>query len=86
MKTKKELIKEAWGVHYNVLKNIIDDNGKAKNDDLPDNYCDACIFVLDGTYDKILCEGELFFRPKSLKGIENNNGWIRIKSVEDFPK
>ena len=25
-------------------------------------------------------------RPKSLQGIENNNGWIRIESEEDLPK
>lgn len=27
-----------------------------------------------------------FYRPKSLQGIENNNGWIRIESEEDLPK
>lgn len=26
------------------------------------------------------------FRPKSLKGIENNNGWIKIESEADLPK
>lgn len=26
------------------------------------------------------------FRPKSLKGIENNNGWIKIESEEDLPR
>lgn len=25
------------------------------------------------------------FRPKSLKGIENNNGWIKIESEKDLP-
>lgn len=25
-------------------------------------------------------------RPKSLQGIENNNGWIKIESEEDLPK
>jgi hypothetical protein len=25
------------------------------------------------------------FRPKSLKGIENNNGWIKIESESDLP-
>lgn len=27
-----------------------------------------------------------FIRPKSLQGIENNNGWIKIESEEDLPK
>lgn len=26
------------------------------------------------------------YRPKSLRGIENNNGWIKIESEEDLPK
>ena len=26
------------------------------------------------------------FRPKSLNGIENNNGWIKIESEKDLPK
>jgi len=26
------------------------------------------------------------WRPKSLKGIENNNGWIKIESEADLPK
>lgn len=25
------------------------------------------------------------FRPKSLRGIEDNNGWIKIERVEDLP-
>ena len=28
----------------------------------------------------------LKWRPKALKGIEDNNGWIKIESVEDLPK
>ena len=27
-----------------------------------------------------------FWRCKSLQGIENNNGWIRIESEDDLPK
>lgn len=27
-----------------------------------------------------------YFRPKSLKGIENNNGWIKIDSEDDIPE
>jgi hypothetical protein len=26
------------------------------------------------------------WRPKSLDGIENNNGWIKIESKDDLPK
>ena len=31
-------------------------------------------------------ESEDVCRPKSLSGIENNNGWIKIKSEDDLPK
>jgi len=27
-----------------------------------------------------------YFRPLSLQGIENNNGWIKIESDDDLPK
>lgn len=30
--------------------------------------------------------GDLLYRPKSLKGIETNNGWIKIESENDLPK
>jgi hypothetical protein len=29
--------------------------------------------------------GYFFYRPKSLEGIEDNNGWIKIKSEDDLP-
>lgn len=29
--------------------------------------------------------GKMEWRPKSLQGIETNNGWIRIESEENFP-
>lgn len=29
---------------------------------------------------------DLIYRPKSLQGIEHNNGWIRIESEKDLPK
>lgn len=33
------------------------------------------------------CEYDLIkWRPKSLKGIENNNGWIKIESCNDLPE
>lgn len=40
--------------------------------------------------DKVFGEDEdglrIGVRPKSLQGIEDNNGWIRIESEEDLPK
>lgn len=33
-----------------------------------------------------LIDGIIFYRPKSLQGIENNNGWIKIENEADLPK
>ena len=30
--------------------------------------------------------GYHFYRPKSLEGIENNNGWKKLENREDLPK
>ena len=83
--TKEDVIKKAWGDYYKPYKHQIDENGllserfltngqlKELNDDLSIE-----IYRLDTGY--------YFYRPKSLQGIENNNGWIKIESEEDLPK
>lgn len=92
MKTKEEVIKEAYGSHYLEYRHLIDDNGgiiinwsvafynmdKSPNNDL----------VVDLVHDKIECyvNESGYILPKSLIGIENNNGWIKIESVSDLPK
>lgn len=73
MKTKEEIIREAYGEHYDKFKDSIDENG----------------WTEDTIYYFLVCEwhpdkwGKA--RPKSLEGIENNNGWKRIESEEDLP-
>lgn len=37
-------------------------------------------------FDTAINEGSSKWRPKSLQGIENNNGWIKIESENDLPK
>lgn len=95
MKTKEEVIKEAWG---NISDKINKDGwlyfGYACNgwDDVQDwldsNKLNSDRNYYDMKYDQ--CDnGDLIYveiRPKSLKGIENNNGWIKIESEEDLPK
>lgn len=82
--TKKEKIKEAWGEYYEENKKRIDENGwfnwfgrsrekmKQRQQLLVDNR---------NLFDK----DKYSYRPKELRGIENNNGWIKIKSEEDLP-
>lgn len=77
MKTKEESIKQAWG--NNIPNGGIDENGWSKK---------SCTY---GTFDVIKYDQQhylegAYIRPKSLKGIENNNGWIKIESEKDLPK
>ena len=75
--TKQETIKEAYGQYYDDC--MPDENGwfnvhnakiKFKNYYLLENFDE------EGNYR----------RPKSLSGIENNNGWIKIESEADLPR
>ncbi|MGS4345062.1 hypothetical protein ACKUSY_05510 [Myroides odoratus] len=91
MKTKEQVIKEAWGIHFNCIG---DKNREhcLKNDgwiitDMSDIDIEE---VSNPKYDsKFECYhfDEWFYkiRPKSLQGIEDNNGWIRIESKDDLP-
>ncbi|WP_312557888.1 hypothetical protein [Empedobacter brevis] len=81
--TKEEIIKEAWGELFEKYEDRIS---------LEDGY-------LHYKSSKVLKEvqsvfqnvqfmpggGVSIFRPKSLQGIEHNNGWIKIQSEEDLP-
>lgn len=75
MKTKEEVIREAWGDNYNdqINKNgwlTVGFNYEYNHNDFDTiRYLD-CVEI----------------RPKSLQGIESNNGWIRIESKKDLPK
>lgn len=41
---------------------------------------------MDDLTDHCHIHGNLVWRPKTLQGIESNNGWTRIESVDDIPK
>lgn len=83
--SKEELIKQAWGEYYEKIKNRLDKNGWY-------NYFSLTHKVMKEKYhqfDNLDLEEhtELYLlRPKSLQGIENNNGWIKIESEDDLPK
>jgi len=69
--TKEEKIQEAYGENYDKCKP--DENG-------------MCL-INESDYPKIewVYEGFGYNKPKSLQGIENNNGWINIESEDDLP-
>lgn len=82
MNSKEEIIKEAWNEHQanfsletgwavTYVCNGIDDFSKEMQEYFDVEYVEQDI---------------MRYRPKSLQGIEDNNGWISINSEEDLPK
>lgn len=75
MKTKEQVISDAYPKDY---KGSIDANGWT-------NHVALQCFKNDELESKVK-HGTLIYRPLSLKGIENNNGWKRVESENDLPK
>lgn len=73
---KQEAIKKAWGDQY--PPDGVDDNGWSKKEFKYGEYN-----VSDFDAKMYLCGANI--RPKELRGIENNNGWIKIETEEDLP-
>ena len=93
MEDKHLLIKEAYGESYNKL--TIDENGYVNigfscngNDDVQDILNDYDIKLtlsdLDIKNSNPYGDGITTFRPKSLIGIETNNGWTKIDTEEQY--
>lgn len=94
-KTAKQLaIEKAYGELFDKLKHSIDLDGNcvmfdSNNKQATPNFNDLNFekeYVnnnLDYGYDS---ERNIhFWRPKTLQGIEDNNGWTRIESEADLP-
>ena len=73
--TKEEKIKEAYGEYWEQLKPFIDCEGWMHRIDFPTKHN---IEIEEHS-------NQYHIRPKSLQGIEDNNGWIKIESRDDFP-
>lgn len=73
---KQTAIEAAYGEYWNDVKDFVDENG----------WCTACHSVRR-EINKDFTELKSWekWQPESLKGIETNNGWIRIESKEDLP-
>lgn len=87
--TKKEIIIKAWmDLNIETPFGICDKTGWVHGyfcngvNDIEAEYGAEITDLID--YD-IDMSGVGKFRPKSLRGIENNNGWIKIETVNDFP-
>lgn len=85
--TKQEVIKQAWGIErFNVLSPYINDNGWLDEDCLL-NKGEFNLADCDTINGGFISMDDLttYYRPKSLKGIETNNGWTKINFIDDLP-
>jgi hypothetical protein len=85
---KKEIIIKAWmELNIETPFGICDKTGWVHGyfcngiDDIVNDFGE----ITDQIEYDIEYDGLGKFRPKSLQGLENNNGWIKIESEDDFP-
>lgn len=80
--TKEEKIKEAYGENFDRIKLHIDENGWVDTQIFP---CARKGIEFEQYKKRSNTYLGFYNRPKSLKGIENNNGWTKIFSEKDLP-
>jgi len=79
--TKQEKIKDAYGCD---VSGLVDNNGWTIYGS--DEFGECGVEPFEEYETKNHIDGKYEWRPLSLKGIESNNGWVRIESEEDLPK
>jgi len=80
MKSKVEVIKEAYGDYYEIC-NPCENGWSVKRKGIGFEQLKK---IIELEYNQP--HNAYAFRPKSLQGIETNNGWISINSEKDLPK
>lgn len=77
---KQKAIREAYGEHWETVKQHVDENGYLHHPKGGEVTFDPFIGFMD--------EHQIYdaYRPKSIAGIEDNNGWITIEYELDLPK
>lgn len=81
MENKQKAIEKAYGEHWEAVKDYVDENGFVDSIHFPHGRLVADFGDNNG---ELACD--FLVRPKSLQGIETNNGWIKIESEADLPK
>ena len=78
LEAKQEAIKKAYGEYLEEVRRCIDEKG----------WCSFNLkkYFKEDLIDSKVYRDKLLYRPKSLQGIENNNGWIKVESEADLPK
>lgn len=95
--TKQEKIAEAYGEHWEKVKDFVDmENGACCGIDYTNKGSEfnhpslnkMGIFQKDNFTETWFDpnQNKHFWRPKTLDGISSNNGWIKIESEECLPK
>ncbi|UYW02099.1 hypothetical protein K5I29_04140 [Flavobacterium agricola] len=78
--TKEDKIKEAWGC-------LMPEHGVKENGWTAEQILNKDLEKYRyGKFDLVYSKTGAFARPKSLQGIETNNGWVKIESEADLPK
>jgi hypothetical protein len=88
MKTKQEVIQTGWAENWDLLfdserEHALQNDGWILNTGL--KLINKITFDFKDMH-IIFASPEQWIRPRALKGIETNNGWIRIESEADLPK
>ena len=76
---KQKAIREAYGEHWDTVNEHVDEQGYLHHPKGGEVTFDPFIGFMDEHIN------EDAYRPKSLSGIETNNGWITISSESDLP-
>lgn len=83
--TKLEHIQKAYGEHWDRVKDHVTENGYIQFKVIAHGVTNELNYEEDFQYTHDQVEviqnfghGQYLWRPKELKGIENNNGWIKI--------
>jgi len=84
--TKEEVIKNSYGEYWEDCFLAIKDNGWLNVDLI--NSVKGAIFRVKVMrafkHDANTIKNSLYIRPKTLRGIETNNGWIKIESEAQY--
>ncbi|HYD92348.1 MAG TPA: hypothetical protein VEA37_12775 [Flavobacterium sp.] len=80
---KQDVIKKAYqdaGVDWELVKDYVDDNGWINI--AHHTFTDEVFNLIKSFLRECDIKGALEYRPKSLAGIEDNNGWITIEGED----
>lgn len=88
---KQEAVKRAYGEYWENVKNNLTQSNWFKSKEVLGDCANTKIFSkfpnieweCMNNYDPIYC---YYFRPKSISGLENNNGWNKVTGFTDLPK